>query len=368
MVKERVTKRHAGELQPRSKQHPWRVFISFSHKEPKLAEKLSDYLESLGLRPMWSPKLAPGQPFTIQIKEEIARSHVLIPILTRNSLDSQWVHQEIGFATALNIPVIQLAVKDLPVGMSHEIQAVSVSQPMDDLPRLLNLRTIERAIVHAANRAKPLFESAQFHDDRTRMLQSAALELLNSQGPCMIRQEAALSSFSLPNVRQDNPIWESIEGAEDRSPAVRRDLSHERRLLEQHARGAGCRLIIDPRIDFSKRGHQAKCQRIRILIEFLESWSGDDRLKVVWRDSSWAGNLLMIGDWFLAESITPMPGHGYVQTLGTWHAPTILQRIHEFDDEFERLERKLGSSDHRHAAKFLKRYLEQNEKADSSQA
>jgi hypothetical protein len=237
----------------------------------------------------------------------------------------------------MNVPVLPLAVGNLPGGMAEEIQAIVVSPRMNDLSRTLQLEHIRSVITFAANASRAVFESAEFHDDRTRMLKDTAGELLDGFGACRIRQKGALSSFSLPDASHTDPIWDSCEGHLKRTNAVRRDQRSERMLLERHARGAGCDLIIDPTIDFSQRGDRAKAHRVRVLREFLQSVFDNSRIRVVFADAPTAGNLLLIGDWFMAESITPAPGQGYLQTLGTWHAPTILRRLLEFDVEFARL-------------------------------
>ena len=42
----------------------------------------------------------PGKPLTDKVKEGILETPYFIPILTRSSITSQWVNQEIDFAIA----------------------------------------------------------------------------------------------------------------------------------------------------------------------------------------------------------------------------------------------------------------------------
>jgi len=44
-------------------------------------------------------------------------------------------------------------------------------------------------------------------------------------------------------------------------------------------------------------------------------------------------NLIIVGDCFLVESLTPRP-EGYRHTTITSHAPTVLKRIETFEMEF----------------------------------
>jgi len=58
-------------------------------------------------------------------------------------------------------------------------------------------------------------------------------------------------------------------------------------------------------------------------------------VRVVIRRGGLRGSLVLVGDLFLAEAVAPYYGGGYRQTTFTWHAPTVLARMREFDDDFE---------------------------------
>lgn len=60
---------------------------------------------------------------TDKVKTGIFESDYIVPILTENSTNSQWVNQEIGFATALNktiIPIVQREVIETLKGFIHK--------------------------------------------------------------------------------------------------------------------------------------------------------------------------------------------------------------------------------------------------------
>ena len=48
-------------------------------------------------------------------------------------------------------------------------------------------------------------------------------------------------------------------------------------------------------------------------------------------------NVLIVGDWFYCSSVAPSVEGGYRQTIFTRHAPTMQERIEEFDQEFKSL-------------------------------
>ncbi len=86
-------------------QMPLRVFISYSHQDAVLAEKIVKAIIANGMTPMWDKNFQFGFGFHQMIKTFISHSHVFLPIITESSNSRGWVHQEIGYAVALNIPV-----------------------------------------------------------------------------------------------------------------------------------------------------------------------------------------------------------------------------------------------------------------------
>ncbi|MBI2269697.1 MAG: toll/interleukin-1 receptor domain-containing protein [Bacteroidetes bacterium] len=60
---------------------------------------------------------------TEKVKTGIFESDYFVPILTRNSISSQWVNQEIGFANAINrktIPIVEKQLIDILKGFIHK--------------------------------------------------------------------------------------------------------------------------------------------------------------------------------------------------------------------------------------------------------
>src|SRR5262245_24283082 len=83
-----------------------RVFVSYSHEDSALAEAVVRWLESNGLTPPWDEHLIVGRGFDAQIKTFISYAHVFLPLITPSSTARGWVHQEIGYAMALRVPVL----------------------------------------------------------------------------------------------------------------------------------------------------------------------------------------------------------------------------------------------------------------------
>ena len=132
--------------------------------------------------------------------------------------------------------------------------------------------------------------------------------------------------------------------------------------MESHAREAGCRLIIDPTVDYDgDYGTGATRARFQTLLEFLQqdSMPGDRAEVVLDRRQKPLHSVTLVGDWFLGEAIAGET-HGYRQTIFTRHAATVGAAIEEFDDEFNDLlkEQRIPAASSREAAvKQLKKLI-----------
>jgi hypothetical protein len=117
----------------------------------------------------------------------------------------------------------------------------------------------------------------------------------------------------------------------------KRVLREERLALDKHAKASGCRLIIDPDLKYPRFGPPALVVRLETLLCFLKEMTNDNTQVAVMRESHPSENVLIVGDWFAAESVSAKEGHGYRQTVFTCHAPSMRSRIELFDKEFSEL-------------------------------
>ncbi|MCL4878870.1 MAG: TIR domain-containing protein [Anaerolineae bacterium] len=128
-------------------EYPFRVFISYSHADIEIVRKMAALLEEMGLHPLWDRDIHPGTPFTDTIKELIARSHIFIPLITENSHHRPWVHQETGFATALNLPIVPIAIdKNLPSEMICQTAFVRLTWGSLCCPNLKSRTGLSRSL------------------------------------------------------------------------------------------------------------------------------------------------------------------------------------------------------------------------------
>jgi hypothetical protein len=117
-------------------------------------------------------------------------------------------------------------------------------------------------------------------------------------------------------------------------------LRAERIALELHARQKGCCLIIDPFLEFKKYGPDARRCRLQSLVDFLKSMPDSLCAVAINKGMPTTESVTILGDWFAAESVSAKMGQGYRQTIFTRHAPTLLTKIEDFDQEFDDLLRQ----------------------------
>lgn len=107
-----------------------KVFISYSYENDnkrKTIEKLikeSNVLEPIVV----ANKRQSGRTLEAKVKDGINTSKYFVPILTPESIGNQWVNQEIGYATAKEIPILPIvdsSVSNILKGFVHNQKDLS---------------------------------------------------------------------------------------------------------------------------------------------------------------------------------------------------------------------------------------------------
>lgn len=363
--------------------HPYRVFISYSHKDQALAIALQKHLALQGLFPITDHEIRVGEAFSEEIRDMIECAHVFMPLVTANANERLWVQQEIGYAAALHVPVCPVAVGNLPSGMAEHIQGIHIADvdgksPAPDLVmsvviRRLNYEMIDDLVRRARWRLRQgRYDCAMSWMDRQELL--VKLTDAAYRGGCKlvrdhkepeqldrrvwrVRQCTAFGSFSIPDAGINSPKWDQRDPDRYRSQHERRLLRRERQAMEAYANCFGCDMILDPRVSLRsaadgvapapgrsagdersnlKHSPEGTALRTRLLIEFIEAHKDDDRVRVIIpkEKNQITTNLVIVGDWFASEAVVPHSG-SYERTMFTRHAPSVLNMIGRFDQDFE---------------------------------
>lgn len=312
----------------------YRVFISYSHQDLEFVQRVVKIIEDNGLMPMWDRNFRWGEGFHEQIKNYIAHSHVFMPVITSHSDERKWVHHEIGYAMALNIPVLPLAVGKLQGGMIQQIHALQVSEDIEKLREQLSHEMIFSLLQRYSDPSNALYQCAEYAEDRAELMAKYCNDVADLGYKDIIRQKGGLSSFHIPNKTLNHPIWKERYGPYMRGQTHCRLQREERLAFDNHAKSAGCKIIINPYLEFEQYGVSARIVRLRSLLEFLESMT-DEKCQVAFHlEMIHAESLTILGDWFSAESVSAIVGEGYKQTIFTRHAPSMITKIANFDSEF----------------------------------
>lgn len=314
-----------------------RAFICYAHAEDEsaLAAEIAEFLADQEVCATYDQGFTAGQPFGDQIKASIARAHVFIPLITPKSQERGWVHQEIGFANALNLPILPICVGNVVPGqMIERLHAVVLDNFQHRRwEERLKRAALDTLVRRYSDPALARYECAPTHEERTIMLARHAWSALDDPGlgAGCVRQRGALSSFHIPDRELTHPDWVGRYGG----PGKAKGLFHckwqleERRAFTEHAKKAGCKLIINPWIRCDQWGAKACIVRMKCLRDFLEAagaFRGNFQVGVD-QDMHAHENLTIIGNYFAAEAVSSREYQGYRQTVLTTHAPSMESRV-----------------------------------------
>lgn len=85
------------------------VFISHSTKDPDIVQALSDFVAGQGAASMLAEIIvSPGTWLQDKVKDMISKSDIVIALITKNGVRSDWVQSEIGMAIGMNKPIVPL--------------------------------------------------------------------------------------------------------------------------------------------------------------------------------------------------------------------------------------------------------------------
>lgn len=186
--------------------YPYRVFISYSHADRALVERLDAILRAAHLEPMWDRDLTGGVAFKKEITDFIANAHVFLPLVTENSINRPWSNQEIGYACALGKPILPVStISGDTQGMIAGLKAVSVTEDLADTSAQLTAEAVER-LVRKACRNTATYECTENNAGRAMMLAEYADSVASLRKYGRVPQQASLTTFHLPDQGPGHPL------------------------------------------------------------------------------------------------------------------------------------------------------------------
>jgi TIR domain len=315
------------------KEENYRVFLSYSHSDKKVAKKIVKKLQNLNLTVLWDEEIRPSVPFSNSIKNMITYSHLFISLITNKSKYSPWVHQEIGYAVAINIPILPIAIGNLPKGMIKQIHAVTLDIELESFDKIINLDFIKETIENKPSPSLEIVKVAYLPEKRTEFMAKYANGVIDRGNYGKVRQIGPFSSFSIPDTEVDDKMWKIRDNRDKHYHNLQRE---ERISLEKHVEQRGCKLIIDPSLIFTGRPKEATINRLETLRQFLIKNRTNKNIEIAICNSARERSLTIVGNWFSALSINPDPS-GYKQTIFSWHAKEVLDELNKFDILFNEI-------------------------------
>lgn len=116
------------------------VFISHSSKDSSVVHLIATQLKLSGIKPIVAEDIRPTafpQQLSDKIKTLIKQSDCMVSFITKNAVNSNWVHQEIGYALDKK-PLIPIVDSNIPS------ESLGFLQGAEYIP--LYRRDIERSI------------------------------------------------------------------------------------------------------------------------------------------------------------------------------------------------------------------------------
>jgi len=112
----------------------YKVFISHSVKDIFLIRQLAKHLDNYGVDVIIAEDIrTPGVKLDDKFYGLIRESHLVLGILTKNGVNSEWVKKEINYAYKLNKPIIPLVEEGIQIRMSIEYVPFSLREPIESI-------------------------------------------------------------------------------------------------------------------------------------------------------------------------------------------------------------------------------------------
>ena len=117
-----------------------KVFVSYARSDHALAEQLFRTLHTMPVEVWSDDQLKAGENWSEVLRSRIRDSQFFLLLLTPKTLESSWVHQELGAAWALGKRIVAVAtdsrlVNKLPVDIAG-VQILYVNE-MDKLEDII---------------------------------------------------------------------------------------------------------------------------------------------------------------------------------------------------------------------------------------
>jgi len=117
---------------------------------------------------------------------------------------------------------------------------------------------------------------------------------------------------------------------------------NERLALEKHARNSGYKIIISPDYVIHGRDRRAIIARFKNILKFLELKEITPAVVAIQNKETLRESLTIVGDWFMAESVSFKKSDGFTNTFFTRDSFEIIRHTEDFECELQELLEQRG--------------------------
>ncbi len=104
------------------------VFVSYSHKDKRDMEEIKDLLEHSGIRYWYDMGLHSGEDWNSVIARRLDKAAACIVLLSPNSVESEYVKNELSFAISRCIPIHILMLKDFEIPIDVDMMICRIQR------------------------------------------------------------------------------------------------------------------------------------------------------------------------------------------------------------------------------------------------
>lgn len=110
------------------------VFFSYAHSDREVVEKIIIGLKQKMCRIWYDEGLTPGESWNDDLAEHLKNSEIVVILLTKNSMGSQYVKAEINYAISKQIKILPVMLENitLPSGLEMMLSSVQYAILYDE--------------------------------------------------------------------------------------------------------------------------------------------------------------------------------------------------------------------------------------------
>ncbi|MBQ3055764.1 MAG: toll/interleukin-1 receptor domain-containing protein [Oscillospiraceae bacterium] len=142
------------------------AFFSYAHADRDVVEKIVIGLKQNMCRIWYDEGLTPGESWNDDLAEHLKNSEIVVIMLTKNSVTSQYVKAEINYAISKQIKLLPVFLEqiDLPAGLEMMLSSVQYAILYGESDINRQIRMIQSNLPNTvfATKKVPFFENSEF--------------------------------------------------------------------------------------------------------------------------------------------------------------------------------------------------------------